>query len=129
MSNIQTDNIQNRDGSLSVPTSYVVRGSAKAWADIIGTGTIALRDSLNVASVTDNGTGDYTFNYTANFDTAFYSTTACALGTSAGAIVTASFLTGGVGSANLIVDVTTPASSTSSRIDRVCWIAAHGDLA
>jgi hypothetical protein len=42
----------------------VVRGVAKAWANLNGTGTIALRDSLNVSSVADNGTGDYTFNFT-----------------------------------------------------------------
>ena len=29
-----------------------------------GTGTVAIRDSYNVSSITDNGTGDYTVNFT-----------------------------------------------------------------
>jgi hypothetical protein len=29
-----------------------------------GTGTVAIRDSYNVTSITDNGTGDYTMNFT-----------------------------------------------------------------
>lgn len=36
----------------------------KAWVNFNGTGTVAIRDSFNVASVTDNGTGDYTINFT-----------------------------------------------------------------
>ena len=67
MSNALVDNIGNASGSLTTPTQYVVRGSAKAWANLNGTGTIALRDSLNVSSVVDNGTGDYTYNYTSAF--------------------------------------------------------------
>jgi hypothetical protein len=46
-----------------VEAQYIVHGTAKSWANLNGTGTIALRDSLNVASVVDNGTGDYTFNF------------------------------------------------------------------
>ena len=38
----------------------------KAWVNFNGTGTVAIRDSYNVDSITDNGTGDYTIN----FDTA-----------------------------------------------------------
>ena len=48
----------------SVTTDYVVNGSAKVWAKLNGTGTISLEGSLNVSSVTDNGTGNYTFTYT-----------------------------------------------------------------
>ena len=44
----------------SVTTDYVVNGSAKAWINFDGTGTIAARDSLNFSSLTDDGTGLYT---------------------------------------------------------------------
>lgn len=37
---------------------------AKAWVNFNGTGTVAIRDSFNVDSITDNGTGDYTVNFT-----------------------------------------------------------------
>lgn len=36
---------------------------AKAWVNFNGTGTVAIRDSYNVSSITDNGVGDYTINY------------------------------------------------------------------
>jgi hypothetical protein len=36
---------------------------AKAWVNFNGTGTVVIRDSYNVSSITDNGTGDYTINY------------------------------------------------------------------
>ena len=45
-------------------TTNLQQGLAKAWAELDGTGTIGLSDSFNIASVADNGTGDYTFTYT-----------------------------------------------------------------
>jgi len=62
MSTIVTSNVS--DGTLSIPTTYVTNGSAKAWVNFNGTGTIAARDSFNVTSLTDNGTGDYSVNFT-----------------------------------------------------------------
>ena len=35
----------------------------KAWVNFNGTGTVAIRASKNVSSVTDNGVGDYTVNF------------------------------------------------------------------
>lgn len=35
-----------------------------AWVNFNGTGTVSIRDQLNVSSITDNGTGDYTANFT-----------------------------------------------------------------
>lgn len=37
---------------------------AKAWVNFNGTGTVAIRASGNVSSITDNGVGDYTVNFT-----------------------------------------------------------------
>ena len=39
-------------------------GLAKAWVNFNGTGTVAIRASFNVSSITDNGVGDYTVNFT-----------------------------------------------------------------
>lgn len=36
----------------------------RAWVNFNGTGTVAIRASGNVSSITDNGTGDYTVNFT-----------------------------------------------------------------
>ena len=51
----------------------LVRGTAASWANLDGTGTIALRDSENVSSVVDNATGDYTFNFSNSFSNNNYS--------------------------------------------------------
>ena len=44
----------------SVATAY----GCRAWVNFNGTGTVAIRASGNVSSITDNGTGDYTVNFT-----------------------------------------------------------------
>jgi len=36
----------------------------KAWVNFNGTSTVAIRASYNVSSITDNGVGDYTVNFT-----------------------------------------------------------------
>jgi hypothetical protein len=38
--------------------------AARAWVNFNGTGTVAIRASGNVSSITDNGTGEYTINFT-----------------------------------------------------------------
>lgn len=52
--------------------------AARAWVNFNGTGTVAIRASGNVSSITDNGNGDYTVNFTtamadANYCVANYS--------------------------------------------------------
>jgi hypothetical protein len=50
-------------------------GLAKAWVNFNGTGTVAIRASFNVSSITDNGTGDYTVNFTTALADANYAYT------------------------------------------------------
>ena len=46
-------------------TSGTEKGQlCKAWINFNGTGTIAIRDSFNVSTITDNGQGDYTVTMT-----------------------------------------------------------------
>lgn len=52
------------------PVELTGQSAAKAWSNLNGTGTIAERDSFNVSSYTDNGTGDYTVNFTNAFGAA-----------------------------------------------------------
>ena len=49
-------------------TTNIAQGLTKAWADFDSTGTLAIRDSLNVSGITDGGTG--TFTITINNDMA-----------------------------------------------------------
>lgn len=48
-------------------------GVAKAWCRFNGNGTVALNASYNVSSITDNGAGDYTVNFTTAFSSGNYS--------------------------------------------------------
>jgi len=59
-SELRVNTLKDAAGANSVAMTYVAGGSAKAWVNFNGTGTIAARDSLNNSSLTDNGTGDYT---------------------------------------------------------------------
>ena len=47
--------------------------AARAWVNFNGTGTVAIRASGNVSSITDNGVGDYTVNFTNAMPDANYS--------------------------------------------------------
>ena len=50
---------------------------ARAWVNFNGTGTVAIRGSANVSSITDNATGDYTVNFTNSLEDANYSISVC----------------------------------------------------
>lgn len=49
---------------LSTASGSAPSYSARAWVNFNGSGTVAIRESGNVSSITDNGTGDYTVNFT-----------------------------------------------------------------
>lgn len=61
-------NFQFNSGYGSVATAY----GCRAWVSFNGTGTVAIRGSGNVSSITDNGTGNYTVNYTTAMPDANY---------------------------------------------------------
>lgn len=50
--------------------------ACRAWVSFNGTGTIAIRGSGNVSSITDNGTGQYTVNFTTSMSDTNYTATA-----------------------------------------------------
>lgn len=61
--------LQFNSGYGSVATAY----GCRAWVNFNGTGTVAIRSSGNVTSITDNGTGDYTLNFTNSMPDTNYS--------------------------------------------------------
>ena len=73
MSTIKTTTLSTQGGS-TVPVDTVVNGTAKAWVNFNGTGTVAIRRAFNVSSITDNGTGDYTVNFTTAMPDTDYAT-------------------------------------------------------
>jgi len=63
----------------AIPNVLNASGSAplygcRAWVNFNGTGTVAIRASGNVSSITDNGAGDYTVNFTTALPDANYCT-------------------------------------------------------
>jgi len=64
MSKLKVTTIANATDTESVNVTNVVNGSAKAWVNFNGEGTLAIRASFNVGSVTDLGTGYYRINFT-----------------------------------------------------------------
>ena len=70
-SNSIAGTFQFNSGYGSVATAY----GCRAWVNFNGTGTVAIRSSGNVSSITDNGTGDYTVNFTTALADANYSVT------------------------------------------------------
>jgi hypothetical protein len=68
-------------------TQNGMSGICKAWVNFNGQGTVAIRASFNVSSITDVGTGLYRVNFTTNMPNANYCTVVSAannIGTSAG---------------------------------------------
>lgn len=59
--------------------------AARAWVNFNGSGTVAIRASGNVSSITDNGTGDYTVNFTTAMTDANYATIGTGSNNSGGA--------------------------------------------
>ena len=78
-------------GNLSFNSGYgssAVAYGCRAWVNFNGNGTVAIRGSGNVSSITDNGTGDYTVNFTTAMPDANYAAViASAMGGGAGGFV------------------------------------------
>ena len=61
------------DNSVEFPGGIVNKNQCTAWVNFNGTGVVAIRDSYNVSSITDNGAGDYTVNFAVSMTNANYS--------------------------------------------------------
>ncbi len=82
MSTIKFDTWRNSDNTEN--------GKVRALVNFNGTGTVAIRRAINVSSITDNGVGDYTINFTSALPSADYCVGAC--GDNSGASAFLSFL-------------------------------------
>jgi uncharacterized protein (AIM24 family) len=63
-------------GDLSFNSGYgssAIAYGCRAWVNFNGDGTVAIRGSGNVSSITDNGTGNYTVNFSTAMPDANYS--------------------------------------------------------
>jgi hypothetical protein len=108
-------------GSNTSTPAAIANGIAKAWVNFNGTGTVAIRASYNVSSITDNGTGQYTINFTNAMTDANYSVVGAVSDASApGGSEVFAMLRGGLSTTSCPVD---SVAYTSSNIDVPfnCW--------
>ena len=124
MSTLKVTNIQ----ATGETASRAVSGVAAAFVNFNGTGTVAIRGSQNVTSLTDNASGDYDINFTNNMGNSNYCTTgSCAY-------------VSGTGQPNVGHNLNTTTKSTTDEHIFVVYaqsvsdstfveVAIHGDLA
>lgn len=85
---IVADTFERRETHDTRPVDSVIKGVVGAWCNFNGSGTIAILDSYNVTSLTDNGTGDYDVNLTTALSSA---NGACVCGGTSGVKVSGSY--------------------------------------
>ena len=107
MSLIKANNITNTTGG--IPTVKSQQLIPTAWVNFNGTGTVAIRDSENVSSISDNGTGNYAVNFATTMANSNYAVTASTERTS-------NWADGGV-------NVTTPFTTTSVKVENIEAVA------
>ena len=72
MSTLKVNTIQNTSAAHSSTPEEIAQGRAKKWIVFNGYDTGNILDSFDISSITDNGTGDYTINFTTAFSSVNY---------------------------------------------------------
>ena len=70
MSEIRVTTVSDTAGT--GPVTLTKQHAAKAWLNLDGTGTIAINDSFNIASVNDSGSGAYAPSFTNSMSNSSY---------------------------------------------------------
>ena len=92
---VLADTLQDGAGNSTTMTN-AIQGSAKAWVLFNGvSGSVAIRASYNVSSVTRNSTGNYTTNFTNTLTDANYTLSGSAEGSGSNAVVPMLYASGG----------------------------------
>ena len=87
-SELRVTTLKDASGNNSVALATVAEGSAKGWVNFNGTATFnssddEIRDSFNITSTIDQGSGDYDFGYTTNMSNENYAVAGIANGSGA----------------------------------------------
>ena len=99
---------------LAAPTGSAPSYTCRAWVNFNGTGTVAIRASGNVSSITDNGTGDYTINFTTAMVDANYAVMATTERTD-------------VANGTAMLNPTSPPTTTAARVRSVVSLSTAYD--
>ena len=90
--------------------------ACRAWVNFNGTGTVAIRGSGNVSSITDNGAGNYTINFTTAMSDVNYATVVTVGGTSGIVSGGTDNIIAAVGSVGIVTFVANTSPTDCSRI-------------
>ena len=130
MSTLKADTIVASDGTS--PVTLTKQSAAKAWVLFNGTGTVAVTNSFNTSSITDNDIGNYDANWINSFDGASnYTGTGSCIGSdeTSGGTLGSVHGTGGSGFTASAMPISTR-NATGTRFDNDhVHLVAHGDLA
>jgi len=124
MSELRTDTITASDGTS--PVTLTKQSAAKAWANFNSTGTLAIRASINIASIADNGTGDYTASFTNSMSDADYAPNGSGQN-SANTAIGLTFNPRTLAASNFAMDFRN--ESAGARDGAIMTITTNGDLA
>ena len=117
MSTIKTETLSTPSNA-TVPVDTVVNGTAKAWVNFNGTGTVTIRRAFNVSSITDSATGDYTVNFTTAMADVNYTAVAASDSTNShtpqGMVI------------NFGTAINNKVSPTTSALRVSCWVLGAG---
>ena len=124
MSTLEVSNLN--DGTTTVATTFVTNGSAKMWVNFDGTASgAAARDSLNLSSMTDQGTGNYDISIASAMASANY----CYAGAANGAGSSNSMPNGDAALNASTIFIRTLNTADNFQDSDGVYIIAHGDLA
>ena len=129
--NLKVGTITDTSGNNSSTTAQISQGRAKVWCLYNGANNTVL-DSFNTSSVTDNGTGDFTINFSTSFSNANYAVGSSTAGSSNADAIVVSGRSGGTASSDktassLRFQVRYAPSNSLQDSDRVSYIC-FGDM-
>jgi len=111
MSNLKVTNIQsNGTGFNDVVAFQNASGTengtlCRAWVNFDGTGTVSIRVDFNVSSITDNGTGDYSVNFTNAMEDANYAAVGMGMNESNSQVIVRSTVTATTSSIRVVAQL------------------------
>ena len=122
---LRVNTLTDASSNNSIATSFVAQGSAKVWSNQT-TGTA--NDSHNSSGITDNGTGDFSVNFSNAMSSANYSSTlGGADANSNSALIVATNNGGGYATGSINYFVVNEDSGATDYGPTCCTV--HGDLA
>jgi hypothetical protein len=112
-------------GSITTSVGSAPYLGSRAWVSFNGTGTVAIRSSQNVSSITDNGVGKYTVNFTVQMEDANYALVSTAEGSSGSGPLICGPLQGGTYSTSAVAVHAMSHSGTDADSEKISVLVSR----